>query len=302
MISLQHAVGALATGLLIGAGTLMLAHYVTRRRWAKTMLNFLKPSKASGSNTGLTMRLAKVASKWQPVFSGWASGLVFGAYRDWLLQKLREAGNYSNQALQILLASKFLYASAGITLGSFLAIKFGLLAAIAAGLVGFFGPDFGLLAKVQRRAAAIDANLPEAIDLLNLCTAAGLQIDAAISRVALSAVGELSQEFGILASQLQLGISRSDALSQLANRSASRALGNFAQNINQTEQLGVPIAKILEEQAQNLRDIRRDNAREAGQKVAVKVLLPLLFCFLPAVFVIVLGPALVQLGAAINTL
>ena len=114
--------------------------------------------------------------------------------------------------------------------------------------------------------------------------------------------GPVAEEFGGLMAEIQLGKSRVDAMAQLSERTKSKGLQRFLSALLQVDRLGVPISGVLAEQAAEMRAVRKDKAREQGQKVTINILMPLMFCFLPAMFIIVLGPAIVQLVKTMSLL
>jgi tight adherence protein C len=156
-------------------------------------------------------------------------------------------------------------------------------------------PDLLVVSAGQNRVTAIDAALPDAIDLLSLCVESGLSFEAAASRVSINMDGPVAEEFGAVLGEIQLGKSRAEALESLVNRTKSVGLSRFASAVLQVDRLGIPISSVLQEQASEMRRSRKDYAREQAQKVTVKILAPLMVCLLPAVFIVVIGPALVTL-------
>ena len=156
--------------------------------------------------------------------------------------------------------------------------------------------------KRASRGRQISKALPDALDLLRLCIDAGLGLDAALSRVSLAVSGPLAEELGALVTQARLGGSRSNLISQQLQSIASPPYRRFLRAIEHAETLGVPISQVVDQLAQDARSEQKDSAREQAQKVSVKILLPLMLCFLPAVFIVVLGPALVQLVKALSLL
>ena len=231
--------------------------------------------------------------------------LLTPRYEMWLLEKLESAGQFGALALSTVLTKKITFAVVGIMFGLLFVSK-GLAAGLAAmalfALLGFLVPDLLLISDGQKRDQEMERGLPDAIDLLNLCVESGLSFEAAIARVSVSMNGPVAEEFGALVSQIQLGKSRVEGMSALAERTKSKGLQRFVSALLQVDQLGMPISGVLAEQAQEMRAIRKDRAREQGQKVTIKILMPLMLCFLPAMFIIVLGPAVVQLATAMGQL
>jgi tight adherence protein C len=228
-----------------------------------------------------------------------------GRYLIWLQDKLAEAGLRGQIALSAQLVKKVTYAVVGAILGfAFLTrgLELGVPFILILTVVGFLVPDLMIVSQGQKRVEATELALPDAIDLLNLCVESGLSFENAIARVSVSLDGPVAEEFGGLIADIQLGKSRIEALSQLAERTKSKGLKQFVGSLLHVDRLGVPISGVLSEQASEMRAIRKDRAREQGQKVTIKILMPLMFCFLPAMFMIVLGPAIVQLVKTMSLL
>jgi tight adherence protein C len=231
--------------------------------------------------------------------------LLTPKYEHWLQQKLQGAGQFGSLALGAVLTKKVTFAIVGIIFGLLFTSKGlvdGLAAVVILGTAGFLVPDLLLISEGQKRDQAMERGLPDAIDLLNLCVESGLSFEAAVARVSVSMNGPVAEEFGALMSQIQIGKSRVEAMTALAERTKSKGLQRIISALTQVDLLGMPISGVLAEQASEMRAIRKDRAREQGQKVTIKILMPLMFCFLPAMFLIVLGPAVVQLVTALGQL
>ena len=231
--------------------------------------------------------------------------LLTEKYGTWLTAKLAEAGIRGENALSALLTKKVMYAVIGAMFGMLFLTKgvgVGVATVIAAAIAGYFVPDLLTVSEGQKRVQELDLGLPDAIDLLNLCVESGLSFENGMSRVSVSLNGPVAEEFGGLMAEIQLGKSRVDAMGQLAERTKSKGLQRFLSALLQVDRLGVPISGVLAEQASEMRAVRKDKAREQGQKVTINILMPLMFCFLPAMFIIVLGPAIVQLVKTMSLL
>lgn len=124
---------------------------------------------------------------------------------------------------------------------------------------------------------------------------AGLAFDAALTQVARNTQGPLAEEFGRVLQEMQIGLSRGAALAAVADRVDIPELKGFVTAVVQADKLGIPIATVLRIQAKEMRTKRSQRAEEAAQKVPVKILFPLIFCILPALFVVVLGPAAISI-------
>ena len=133
--------------------------------------------------------------------------------------------------------------------------------------------------------------LPDALDMLNLCVESGLSFAAALGQVAANQTGAVAEEFAIALQEMQYGRSRAEALTAMAGRTKQEDVERFVSAMLQVDKLGVPVATVLREQAKEMRAKRYSRAREQAQKVPVKILMPLMLCFLPALFIIILGPA-----------
>lgn len=218
--------------------------------------------------------------------------------RRTLQSHLDYAGRPDAAALEQALRTKVLYALTGTILGI-------LLGALAGGwfwlavpfllVAGFWLPDLLTYNQGLRRTALIQKELPDAIELLSLCVQSGMGFQAALAQVAAFQEGPMAQEFARVLREMQLGQSRQSALESLGRRSRQEDLTRFVTAVLQADRLGIAISGILTEQASEMRAKRRDRARERAQKVPVKILLPVIVCFLPGIFIIVLGPAVISL-------
>jgi tight adherence protein C len=170
-----------------------------------------------------------------------------------------------------------------------LGIVFGLLG----GAVGFVGPEFWLGRRIKGRAMQMILQLPDALDLLTISVEAGLGFDAALAKVVEKMEGPLILEFRQALAEIRMGRTRRDALRDVVARADAQPISNFIGAIVQAEQLGVPIAKVLQIQSQQLRIERRQRAEEAAAKAPVKMLFPMVGCIFPTIFIVILGPAII---------
>ncbi len=163
---------------------------------------------------------------------------------------------------------------------------------LAIGGIGFYYPMLWLNQQIARRKKEILKTLPDALDLLVICVEAGLGVDAAMQRVAERWNNELGKAFARVLQEIALGRSRKDALRDMAARVDLPEMTTFVAAIIQAEQLGVSIAKVLHIQADQMRMRRRQRAEELARQAPIKMLFPLVFLIFPAIFVVLLGPAL----------
>ena len=157
--------------------------------------------------------------------------------------------------------------------------------------IGLYVPMVWLRLQLRRRRAEIQADLPDVIDVLVVCVEAGLTFEAAMERVVEKYDHGLAEEFGRVMQEIRLGRPRLEALNDMGHRSGVEELNNFVQAIIQSEQLGSGVGKILRIQAEEIRMRRLVGAQERGARASLKMLLPMLGCIFPTLWVILLGPA-----------
>jgi len=175
--------------------------------------------------------------------------------------------------------------------GQYLPKRF--LATLVAGGLGFYVlPTLWLSSQISRRQTEIVKALPDALDLLTISVEAGLGFDAAMSKVAEKWNNELSLAFNRVIQEIQMGKLRREALRDMADRMDVSDVSSFVAAIIQADQLGVSIAKVLRIQSEQMRIRRRQRAEEKAHQAPVKMLFPMVFLIFPALFVVLLGPAL----------
>ena len=183
-----------------------------------------------------------------------------------------------------------LLASSGlIPVGS--GLIFGLIGAALA----FIAPDFVLGRMIRTRRQNMLVQLPEVLDLLCVSVEAGLGFDAAMARITDRATGPLLEELSIVLHEMRIGESRIQALKNFADRLDMPETTSFARSIIQAEQLGMSLARILKVQAQDSRQKRQMWAEEKAMKAPIKMLFPTVIFIFPAMFIVILGPAMLQL-------
>jgi tight adherence protein C len=214
--------------------------------------------------------------------------------------KLDLAGNPPNWDVDRIIAFKVLGLFGGGVLGLILGALIGgplpsLAGAIGLALAGYYGPNMALHQAAYNRSQQIRKDLPDALDLLTISVEAGLAFDAAVSQVARNTEGPLADEFFRVLQEMQIGMGRSEALRALGERTDVEELRGFVTAMVQADSFGIPIANVLRVQAREMRIKRSQRAEELAQKVPVKILFPLIFCILPVLFIVVLGPAAVTI-------
>jgi len=198
------------------------------------------------------------------------------------------------------LAAKVVLGGVGIALGLVVGALAGgptraLLVAVAGGAFGFLGPDAVVTSRTRRRRDEMRRELPDALDVLAVSVEAGLGFDAALARLGDYLEGPLVEEFLLVLAELRVGESRSNALRKMADRVDIPELTAVVNSLIQAEQLGSPLGRMLRIQAQESRSRRQVAAEEKAMKAPVKMLVPTAIFIFPAMFVVILGPAMLKI-------
>jgi tight adherence protein C len=215
--------------------------------------------------------------------------------------RLELAGNPPQWDVDRVIAFKMLGLMAGFVLGLALPVLFGagpltvIGLMVASSALGYFAPNIVLYQMGYNRREQMRRELPDALDLLTISVEAGLAFDAALSHVARNTTGPLAEEFFRVLQEMQIGLGRPDAMRALLDRTDLPELRAFVTSMVQADSFGIPIANVLRVQAKEMRVKRSQRAEEVAQKVPVKILFPLIFCILPSLFVVILGPAAIRI-------
>jgi len=173
-----------------------------------------------------------------------------------------------------------------------------LLAALFGGAAGWIAPSFYLDRRIAKRQKEIQRALPDALDLMVTSVEAGLGLNQAIMRVSEEVryiSTELAKELAMVNFEIRAGRPREEALRSLGERTGVADLQSLATMLIQTDRFGTSVAQALRVQSDTLRTKRRQRAEEAAAKTTVKILFPLLFCIFPGLFVVIIGPAAIQI-------
>jgi tight adherence protein C len=168
-------------------------------------------------------------------------------------------------------------------------------------LVCFLFPIIWLRFNVSARQDKMRKGLPDALDMLSVCADAGLGFDQSLQRVSEHWTTPIGLELGRVVAEMEMGLSRREALRNLAERLAVSEISSFVSVILQSEQLGMSIADTLHAQAEQMRVERRFRAQEKARTMPIKMLIPLAFMIFPAIIAVILGPALPQIFDLFNS-
>lgn len=229
------------------------------------------------------------------------------AERTKLRARLVHAGFYQKQAMHAFLGVKLALlmlatiVGVGLTLAQVLPTSKALPMSLGLFVVGMLGPSFWLNKQKAARQSSLRRGLPDALDVLIICLEGGLSLQAGLKKVAdelRSAHPVLGGELRIVDREIGLGRSPGDALNNLARRSDMEEILSLASVIGQSEKFGASLVKSLRNHSETLRHKRKQKAEERAHKAATKMLIPTLLFIFPAVFVILLAPAAIQVTAA----
>lgn len=222
-------------------------------------------------------------------------------FREKAARKLAAAGMNGEEQLDRFLA---------LRIGALVAILPAALAVLAAfgsdttglAVTGFvvlllaIGPTTVVSRKADERQTAIARALPDVLDLLTISVEAGLGFEQAVDRVVASVPGPLTDEFHLMLGEVRAGARRADALRAMSMRVDNEDVRGFVLAVLQADTFGVSIGRMLRNQADEIRVRRRQHAQEKAQKAPVKMLIPMVFCIFPAILVIILGPAILNIS------
>jgi tight adherence protein C len=236
-----------------------------------------------------TARLAALAFRMNPRISMEAIGL-----------RLLSAGLGRTMTPTAFLAAKGAGAVggavAGLAIGSAAGgAGIGILSALGLGGAGFVLPGFLVSMRARRRRDEIRAQLPDALDLLAVSVEAGLAFDGAVAKLTEHMEGPLAEEFALTLGEMRIGESRHDALKKMAERAGAQEVTSFTRAIIQADQLGISLGRLLRVQATDARLKRQAAAEEKAMKSPIKMLFPTVIFIFPAMFIVILGPAFLNL-------
>jgi tight adherence protein C len=298
----------LAVFCLLGAGAYMLyvalygSHRVLEERFADLAIKIRAAQGVFGDDGDNGENLGRMIFRWAAARV--PAPDVDTPAGEKLQQTLLQAGFIGSASPHTFQVFRFLF-MAGLALGGVLLglvvgkpapmlLVFGLLGAV----VGFLGPWMYLQRRARSRQMAISRQLSDVLDLLVVCVEAGLGLFEAIKIVGTESERqkqEIGRELSLVASEISAGASLGQALRNLADRTAVEDIKPLAATLIQSEQLGAQIAPALHASSDALRTRRRLRAEEAAQKTTIKILFPLVLFILPAMLMVIVGPAVIQI-------
>ena len=217
-------------------------------------------------------------------------------------KKLELAGNPGNMDPAVFFALRFVGLPFGAIFiildsvakpGTFMDGK-GLILGLPAAVLGFYLPDLLLQGRIDKRQKEVRKAMPDGLDLLTICVEAGLGFDAAMSKLYEKWDNELGRSFGRVVREIQLGKLRREALRDMADRLGVTEMSSFVAAVIQSEQLGVSMAQVLRIQADQMRIRRRQLAEEEAHKAPIKMLIPMALFLMPALCIVLMTPAILQ--------
>lgn len=221
-----------------------------------------------------------------------------------LAAKMREAGNPGNLNPRELMVIKYLL-SAGIAALFWILANFtdkptsqSLLLALSGIPLGWLLPDLVLRSRAKQRKDDVEKNLPDTLDLLTVSVEAGLGFDGALMKVVERSDGVLADEFVQTLQEVKMGKPRSEALRDMADRLSVNDFSSFVGSVILADRLGISIGNVLRLQSEQMRQKRRQRAEEKAMKAPIKMLIPMVLFIFPAIFVVLLGPAVIQIMKA----
>jgi tight adherence protein C len=290
--------------LAIGIASVVVLDWSAERRRLHRTLRGVESAAMSGGTREQQLAMPAMGRVVMPALEGFgrtARRLSPAGVYERVEKELVLAGNPPNWDAERVFAFKMVMPFVTGTL-IFLALLMTdtstLLRVVAVGLfvaAGWYAPEWIVRSRAEERQHEIQMGLADSLDLLSITVEAGLAFDAALSRVARNVKGALGQELYRVVQEIQLGKSRADALRDLADRTSVEDLRGFIAAMVQADAFGIPIARVLKVQSREIRIRRRQRAEEMAQKLPVKIVFPVVLTIFPALFVVLLGPAAIQI-------
>lgn len=249
-------------------------------------------------NLGLAKAAKQSSSSIPEMLVGLSRRSLPSGYLAWLDKKLAGAGRPKSWPMERMLVAKPVVALGLMGLGLVILGRAlspqTFLVLLILGIAAYFLPDLLLNNTAQKRRKAMHLALPNMLDQMLISVEAGVGFEGAMAKAAENSSGPLADEFVRTLQDIQVGRSRHEAYLDLAERSGFPELRSFIRAVVQADQYGIAIANVLRTQAKEMRLKRRQKAEEHAMKIPVKVLFPLVITILPAMFIIILGPPILN--------
>lgn len=289
----------------VGAGGLALAvaiHIALSYRAQTTKVAIGRLTAVSGETDDKNTSAAVAVIENLPFLES----LVISSQREIMAKKLWRLGYFSPLRVRALglvkLALGVFLGLLGTALGSSQPAA-ALLLGVAFFALGIYLPDIVIDRRLQATEESISRSLPSTIDLINICIRSGMNLERALARVAEEATGPIEIDLNTIAERASLGDSVEDAVKTLsANQEISVATSTFLSTIARATRLGVPLGQVIEQTADDMRKRQIDIIKTSAAKLPVKILMPLMLLLLPAVLLVVLGPAVLSLVEGLSSL
>lgn len=274
------------------------AEVITRKRLKEVRARPVPPDRAEAEELARPFRervLDPLLSSLVAAIERWTPRGLMARLEQRLVEAGRPVG--AGMLVTLQLAGGLLGLGLGVVLGGGVTGR-AMAAGVILAVVAFLLPDAWLRRRVAGRRTALARALPDVLDLLSVSVEAGLGFDGAVQKVSEKFPAPTATEFRQYLKELRLGKSREEALRGLAARVGLPEFQSFAAAVIQADRLGVSLARVLRVQAEQLRHRRRQQAEERAMKIPIKMLLPLVFFIFPTLFIVLLGPAVLQITAA----
>lgn len=297
---------------MVAAGTAAVGAAAWRGRHASGTLAYLRQVEEMGTPALVSdPRLAQPIARrlLGPMGRGLLrkiSALYPPANLDRLHAQILAAGMAGSLRAEELATLQALAAAAGV-LGALAYValarpeaRFALLAFMILPVCGVLAPRAWIQGRARKRTASVQRDLPDVLDLLTISVEAGLGLEQAIGAACGQMDSPLADELSMTLREMSLGLSRRDALENLRQRCPEEDLANFVVVLTQADALGMPIGRVLRAQAEEMRNKRRQRARQMAAKLPVKILFPLVAFIFPPMMIIILGPAMRSIMTALK--
>ena len=290
--------GLVALGVLLAAGGLALVQ--SQRERHSRLAYFIGGASGEQSITGGPTLFGELALGGARILAAIITRIMPPNQVQRISRQLMHAGNPMGWRVAQFVAAKFVLAIVGLIVGALLTLRGdnfvrGLVVTIAFGFLGYRLPTFWIKRRIKARRDSILRALPDALDLLTICVEAGLSLDGAMLEVVNRWDNALSDEFAIVLAELKMGRSRRDALRGMSDRVGLFEVTTFTSAMVQADELGMGVARTLSLQAQQLRTKRKQRAEKLAHEAGVKMVIAMGVLIMPALFMIIMSPAVVQI-------